>query len=1135
MRFAVLGPLQVTADGPIELERPSHRRLLALLVLEADRPLDTDTLIERYWAEEPPRTARAALQTHLSQLRRRIGDRTIETAGAGYRLVLDGHQLDRDEFEEHAQAARTGHEAGAWELAADEAERALALWRGRPFAELDDDPEAQPTIARLEELRLELMELRADALLSIGRVERALPDLEGVAAQHPFRERLWELLMLARTRAGRPTEALDAYQALRFTLGEMGLEPSPALRELEERIFREDPSLVPPRVHHNLPTPVASFIGRGAELTELRRLITEHRLVTLTGVGGAGKTRLAVEAARGALADHPDGVYLIDLAGLVQPELVVPEVAATLGLRPERRPALEAVLDAVRQRSVLLLLDNCEHLVDACASLASSILEAAPQTTVLATSREALGLPGETVYAVPPLAVPPPTESAVATLRGYDAVRLFADRAAAAAPGFELAQTTVGAVATICRRLDGLPLAIELAAARIRSLAPQALADRLADHLGLLSDGRPGTRPRHRTLEAAIDWSYQLLDERERIVFARLSTFAGGWSLEAAEAVCADDRLPRNEVVEPLSRLVERSLVVRESAADGSARYRMLETLREFARVRLEEASEGESLARRHREWFLALAEEAAEHLDASDQAEWLDRLGDERDNLVAALTRSLGSGDRDATSRLAEVLAWYRSKMGQHAIAIGDMRTALNTIDHADDPERAAALLVRLAGTGYAIGDEALALASARAACDLLDGAPPSAAKVRALSEFASLYLRIVQQEPEPAVAASREAIEAARAIGDRFAESHALRTLGTALSWAGEIDEGLEHLRAALAIARDIDNPTAILGVYMRLYITLVDFARRDGEAAEMAEDALAWLDAGGDRWAGAANLLMWFAYGSLRGGRWRPAETMLDRSAGFHVEGAGRMSYHSLRAMLRWMQGRLTEAHAELALLRSTDPTPRYFRLLYPLEAEIAADEGRLVDVRSLAQEHLAAELIPAEQATRAGTLRALVRAEVDAALAASSAARREHLRRARAAITLIRRLVARHAGGSLAGIQLEPPSVSLALAEAELTRASGPDAEAWRTAASTALFAYWRLYADWRLAESLLISGDAAAGVRELQAARARADELGAYLVRGQLDALARRYGISPQPPSREHRPIGQRSARGHTAP
>jgi predicted ATPase/DNA-binding SARP family transcriptional activator len=1133
VRFAVLGPLEATNGRRVDPDRPAQRRLLAVLLFHAGTPLETDVLIDRFWGEAVPRTAKAALQTHLSALRRRLGADLIATTSSGYRLDLGDHELDRETFDRIADAARDAHERGAWEAAADLAAQALAIWRGPPYADLVDDEFAWPEISRLEERRGALIELRAEALLALGRGEVALPDLEAAAAEHPLRERLCELIMLARTRAGRPTEALEAYQQLRSTLAEMGLEPSPALRDLEERILREDPTLVPSRVRHNLPSLTTSFVGRHVEIGELSRLVSEHRVVTVTGVGGTGKTRLSVEVARRLLGRFPDGVYLVELGGLTDPDLVVTELAATLGFRTERQPTLDAVSDALRHRSVLVVLDNCEHLIDACAEVAAAIGERGPGATVLATSREAFGLAAERVFEVPPLETPPEEVTDVVALSDYDAVRLFADRAVHAASQFALEPATLPAVATICRQLDGLPLAIELAAARMRSLSAATIASHLDDRFRLLARGRHGAPLRQQTLEAAIDWSYQLLDERERALFRRLSVFRAGFDLEAAEEICSDDAVPRTEVAELLGRLADQSLLGRDRSGDD-VRYRLLETLRHFARQRLEVDDSVDELLRRHLAWYLAIAEAADIHLEDAEQPGWLDRLGADRENLDAALEYSVTLGERRAVSRLAEALGWYHARLGQYARAVAEMRAAIDHLDPSADPERAAAVHVRLAGTLYGSGDEADALTQARLACDLLAERGPSQAKVRALSELASLHLRIVQQDPQPAIDASREAVAVASAIGDRYAESHALRTLGTALCWAGAVDEGIAHLRRALATAIAIDNPPAILGVYMRLYISLVDFARDDDEAARTADEALAWLDAGGGRWGQSTNLLMWFAYGSMRGGRWRRAEEMLDRSGEYHIEGMSLMSYRSLRGMLRWMQGRLTEAQTEIGQLRATDPRPRYFRLLYPLEAEVAADEGRLDDVRRLAEAHLDAQVIPAEETTKVGTLRALVRAEIDAA-EANPSARHDHLARARRAMVRIRRLVTNHPTDALSGLQLERPRTYLALAEAELARGTEAGPNAWRAMIDQPLFAYWRLYARWRLGESLLAIGRHDEGTAELRAARAYTDEVGAYLLRGRIDATARRTGVNLGAPVTEPRRDDRTPGRDHIAP
>lgn len=1119
MRFAILGPLQIERARVTGLDRPAQRRLLVTLLFHAGQPLQTDVLIDRFWSDEPPATARAALQTHLSAIRRQLGDELVATTAAGYRLDLDGHELDREAFDRYAAAARSAASRGAWEEAAEAASDALRLWRGDPYPELAGDEFAQPELARLEELRLELVELQASALLATGRGEQALSDLDAVAVEHPLRERLTELIMLARTRAGRPTDALEAYRQLRTILSEMGLEPSPALRDLEERILREDPTLVAPRVHHNLPTPPTSFVGRESEMDELARLLSERRLVTVTGVGGTGKTRLSIEVAHRLLDRFPDGAYLVRLGGLVDPELVVTEVAATLGLRTERQPTLNAITDTLRQRGVLVLLDNCEHLVDAASQVATAIMEAGPGPVVLATSREAFGLPAEHVFDVPPLRTPPKDLVDVGAIASHDAVHLFVDRASHADPSFTLGPDSAASVAAICRQLDGLPLAIELVAARMRSLSADAIAAQLADRFGLrLAAGRHGAERRQRTLEAAIDWSYRLLDELERSLMARLSVFRGGFRLDAAQQICSDDTMPPHAVAGLLARLVEQSLLVRDSAGP-ELRYRLLETIRRFAGDRLDSEGPAGDIVQRHREWYVALADAAAPHLEDAEQPAWIERVGTDRENLDAALDSAIGDGERHAAARVAEVLAWYHARLGQHRRAATEMRIALDRLEPTAEPERVAAIGVRLAGTFYSIGDEQGALAEARRACELVADRKPSQAKVRALSELASLHLRIVQMDPQPAIDASREAVHVAAIIGDRYAQSHALRTLGTALCWAGDVEEGIAQLREALAISIAIRNPTAILGVYMRLYISLVDFARDDDAATQVVDEALHWLDTDGGNWGQSANLLMWFAYGSLRAGQSRRAEEMLDRTAAYHVEGMSSMSYHTLRGLLRWVQGRLTEAQNEVQRLRATDPRPRYFRLLYPLEAEIAADEGRLGDVRRLANEHLEAKLIPAEESTKAGTLRALVRAEIDA-VTSNPVAAPEHRNRAEEATREIRRLVTEHPTDALSGIQLEPPPVYLALAEAELARGTDDAVNAWRGVLEQPLFAYWRAYARWRLGESLVVASRADEATDALAEARHRATDLGAHLLRGRIDATARGGGIRPQsvPPS-----------------
>ena len=1117
----------MTSRAQIPIERQAQRRLLAILLFESGRRLDTDLLIDRFWGEEPPATARAALQTHLSQLRRRLGEGIVTTTAAGYRLELQGHELDAVEFDDLAEAARTAYERAAWAEVGDHAAAALARWRGRPFVELQDDDFATPEIARLEELRAELIEMRAEAQLALGRNEEALPDLERFVEEYPERERIWQHLMLARARQGRVSEALAAYHQARARFDEMGLEPGPALRELEERILREDPALVPPRIRHNLPARLTSFVGRDLERRELPELLAAHRLVTLTGVGGVGKTRLALQAAEDLLDRFPDGIWMMDLAGISDPDLVANEVAVMLGLRAERQSIGEALTESLRGRTLLVVLDNCEHLLQATARLAELLLAAGPKVSVLTTSREALGMAGELVYSVPPLTTPEAYADDETTLVGYDAIRLFADRAALASRGFTITSENAATVASICRRLDGLPLAIELAAARMNALSPEDVADRLDNRFRLLARSQPVSPARHQTLEATVAWSYEHLADAERALFTHLAAFNGSFTLEMVEAICTDARVPQSQVAAVLAGLIDKSLVV-ALETEGGRRYRLLETIRDYARSLLDATGTADEIRRRHRDWFLELSGEAQAHQDDSSQLAWLNRFETERENLQAALDWSLQAGDGAQVARLADALAWYRAKHGQFGQAIADLRTALDHLE--PDPEREAALRVRLAGTLYSTGDEHAALEEASRARALVADAEPSVMKVRALTEYADLHLRIVQEDPEQVIGPAREAAVAARVIGDRSAEVRALRMLGSAMTSAGQVDEGVAHLREALAIAKEVGAPVGILGVYLRLCIALVDFAGDDRAAAELADEVLEWLAGGGDRWGNAASLLMWTSYGFVKSGDWTRAEEVLDRSAGFHLEGSLRASLHSLRAILRWMQGRLEEAELELTDLRRAARASRYYRILYPLAADIRADQGDLRGVRALADEHMAAEVRPAEEATKLGTLWAVVRAEVAAAASPTGAEGEQHASGARAGLEQMRQVLARFPPRVLAGLRLETPDTYLALAEAELSRIAAPAPERWLAVLDRASYVYWRVYARCRLAESLLAMGRREEGLAELRASMAQASRLGAPLLRDEIETVGRHAGLGAL-----ISPSGRRRPPGHTSP
>jgi predicted ATPase/class 3 adenylate cyclase len=411
---------------------------------------------------------------------------------------------------------------------------------------------------------------------------------------------------------------------------------------------------------HNLPIQLTSFIGRVREIAEVKRLVGAARLVTLTGSGGAGKTRLALQVAANVVEVYADGVWLAEFAPIADPALVPKTVASALNVQEQPGRDMTATLvDALRRKALLLMLDNCEHLVAACADLTTALLRACPQVRILATSREGLGVPGETLWRVPSLSLPdvrrlPPSEDLVL----YEAVRLFVDRAVAMAPGFTITSENAAAVAQVCQRLDGIPLAIELAAARVKVLAVEQIAARLDDRFRLLTGGSRMALPHHQTLQAAMDWSHDLLSEKEKALFRRLSVFAGGWTLEASEAICAGGEVEASDILDFLAQLVDRSLVAVETQR-GAARYKLLETVRQYGQERLSESAERGATRRQHRDWYLEWAEHARPKLGATEQEVWVERLRTEHDNLRAALKWSMQGGGEPAL-RLAAALAWF-------------------------------------------------------------------------------------------------------------------------------------------------------------------------------------------------------------------------------------------------------------------------------------------------------------------------------------------------------------------------------------------------------------------------------------------------------------------------------------------
>jgi predicted ATPase/DNA-binding SARP family transcriptional activator len=868
MRYAILGPV-VQCDGERRLPVDGRRQLslLVFLLLHANRAVSADQLIDVVWSDRPPNGARKRLQMAVVRLRetlqrcRASEAPALQTIPGGYLLDVRPGELDADVFCTRLAAGREALGAGDAARAADMLLAALSLWRGPALAQVAYEEFAQPEIRRLDELRLTALHARIDADLALGRHVALIGELEALVGRHPTRERFAEQLMLSLYRCGRQAEALDAYQRVRTHLAaELGLEPGPALRALQAQILDQAPGLFPrglpwrdrqaprrsdtqtprhpPAPVDDLPRCPTSLVGREPELAVTVAMIRRQRvrLLTLTGTGGIGKTRLALELARTLREDFADGARFVSLAAIGEPELVLAAVVQQLGHTPRSgEPPLQTATRLLRSRHALLVLDNFEHVLLAAGEV-GRLLAACPDLVVVTTSREPLRISAEHVHEVAPLALPPAAESAqVDPLERPGAVVLFADRAAAVDPGFRLTAASRHAVGQICIKLDGLPLAIELAAARTTLIGPSELLRRLDDTLSLLNGGPRDAEPRHRTLRATIDWSYDLLDDDERAAFCGLAAFAGGATLPAAEAITGAG-------LDTIDSLVAKNLVVRRRTPDGDARLLLLETIREYALERLNAHPERDAVRGRHCAYFVAFAEAGAQELWGPGQMRWLRMFDDEGDNLRAAVDWSIAAGEAELGLRLAvaameqwgvrcrpgEVSGWIRRTLDAGQVSDGGLRgRALVRLAHAltldTDAERAAA---------PALARRALPLLLAahdvRAVCWCLcvlsyAGTPDEATQ----AEVAARSLTVARRADDAAAllialdtniiaartfADARGYFEQARALlvgmGDQIIGCQLLHNIGWGALEAGERDYAATAMDDGIALVRRVGN---------------------------------------------------------------------------------------------------------------------------------------------------------------------------------------------------------------------------------------------------------------------------------------------------------------------------------------
>ncbi|WP_127939136.1 BTAD domain-containing putative transcriptional regulator [Nonomuraea polychroma] len=876
VRVGLLGPFEVrNRDGAVvEVPGVRLRALLAALALEPGRIVTRSRLVDWIWGQRPPADEVNALQALVSRLRRVLPDGVIEANSGGYRLAVAPDAVDVCRFEHLVGQARAAEPAAR----ADLLHTALALWRGKAMADiaLQDSDAFDAAVARLDELHVAALGDRVDADIRLGRGSELVSELTELVATHPLREGFVAALMRALAEAGRGNEALTVYQRTRERLAEeLGADPSAELSALHTALLRGELGERADIHRTNLRAELTSFVGKDADVGAVAGLAINYRLVTLTGPGGSGKTRLATETARAMLAEVPDGAWLVELASVQAGGDLAQAALTAIGLRDQPLlgdardgEPMDRLIAALRERAILLILDNCEHVIEAAAAFADRLLGECRRLRILATSREPLGITGEVLWQVEPLTLPA-KGAAPAAVESSAAVRLLRERAELVRKDIGSDAHTLAAMARICRALDGMPLAIELAAARLRTMSIDQLARGLDDRFRLLTGGSRTVLPRHKTLRAVVDWSWDLLTEAERGVLRRLSVFSGGASLEAAERVCGDEAFTGEQILDLLTALIEKSLLLVDG--EGMPRYRMLNTIREYAAHRLAEAGETERARRAHLAYFTELAETAEPHLRRAEQLEWLSTLEAEHDNIGAALRGAIAEGWAQEAMRLVAAAGWYYFLSGHRTEGTELSIAAASLPGEVSDEVRALACMTvtvflssgpggdqyqarewiqeahrftqRSGSRQPILGFVAPLERMLREPTEFLPAFEPLIADdvpwVRAQARLARGRLRLTLGGDETDVDIDAEiALAEYRTLGDRWGISLALAFLADRLAMRGEFARACEHYEEAVTALTEVGATEDVVGLRTRQALLYWLLGDERSSTAAMAE---------------------------------------------------------------------------------------------------------------------------------------------------------------------------------------------------------------------------------------------------------------------------------------------------------